>query len=228
MITFYFYKAPNPMKVALFLEESGLDYTVEPVDLLRGAQHTAQFHRLNPNEKTPVIVEADGTVVFDSNAILLYLSEKHGVFGGPPDKRAELLTWLMFVATGVGPYSGQCVHFTHMHTDSPYATNRYRREVQRHYAILEKRLAEGRSHLVGETYTIVDMAAWGWVERAAFVLNDPNALDAYPHLKDWFRRIDARPAAQRATALKTQFDFKTDYDAEARRAMFPQNIDPEG
>lgn len=228
MITLSFYKAPNPMKVALFLEESGLDYTVEPVDLLRGEQHAEKFHRLNPNEKTPVIVEADGTTVFDSNAILLYLSEKHGMFGGAPENRAELLSWLMFVATGVGPYSGQCVHFTHMHTDSPYATNRYRREVQRHYAILEERLAEGRSYLVGEAYSIVDMAAWGWLERAPFVLNDAAALDAYPRLAAWFRRIDARPAAQRATALKTQFDFKTGYDEEARRAMFPQNIDPAG
>src|SRR6195952_4793390 len=112
MLKFYYSLAPNPMKVALFLEEAGLDYEAIPVDTRKGEQFAPDFARLNPNNKVPVIVDGDA-VVFDSNAILLYLAEKTGQFlpANTPAARGELLSWLMFVASGVGPFSGQAVHF---------------------------------------------------------------------------------------------------------------------
>src|SRR5246127_1636584 len=112
MIKFYFHPSPNPAKVALFLEEAGVPYEMMPVDTRKGDQHSPEFRAINPNGKTPAIVDGDVTV-FDSNAILLYLAEKTGKFLPPKgDKaRGELLSWLMFVASGVGPYSGQLVHF---------------------------------------------------------------------------------------------------------------------
>ena len=114
MLKFYFNGAPNPNKVALFLEESGLPYELVPVDTRKGDQFKPEFLAVNPNGKVPAI-DDDGVFVFDSNAILLYLAEKTGKFlpASTPKNRAQLLQWLMFVATGVGPYSGQAVHFKH-------------------------------------------------------------------------------------------------------------------
>ena len=112
MLKFYYSGAPNPTKVALFLEETGMPYEAIPVDTRKGEQHKPEYLAINPNAKLPAIVDSDVTV-FDSNAILLYLAEKTGKFLPPKSDKArgELLSWLMFVATGVGPYSGQSVHF---------------------------------------------------------------------------------------------------------------------
>src|SRR5579862_7636504 len=127
MIRFYFHPSPNPAKVALFLEEAGVPYEMMPVDTRKGDQHSPEFRAINPNGKTPAIVDGDVTV-FDSNAILLYLAEKTGKFlpDNTPKARGELLSWLMFVATGIGPYTGQLVHFAHHAPEKlPYAINRY-------------------------------------------------------------------------------------------------------
>src|SRR6516165_11758160 len=127
MLKFYFNGSPNPTKVALFLEEAGLPYKPVPVDPRRGAQFSPEFLAVNPNGKVPAIVD-DGVTIFDSNAILLYLAEKTGKFlpEKTPAARAEMLSWLMFVATGVGPFSGQAVHFKHFATEKmPYAEKRY-------------------------------------------------------------------------------------------------------
>ena len=120
MLKFYFNGAPNPNKVALFLEESGLPYELVPVDTRKGDQFKPEFLKVNPNGKVPAI-DDDGVFVFDSNAILLYLAEKTGKFLPPntPANRAQLLSWLMFVASGVGPYSGQAVHFKHCGAEGP-------------------------------------------------------------------------------------------------------------
>ena len=220
MIKFYFHTGPNPMKVALFLEESGLDYETVPVDTRKGEQFAADFVAINPNAKTPAITD-DGVRVFDSNAILLYLAEKTGRFMGPAADRAELLSWLMFVATGIGPYSGQAVHFRHYApAGSAYGVNRYAREIERHYAVVNAHLAD-RSFMVGGEFTIVDMSLWGWIRALPFVLE--SGFAGLDHLKAWFDRINARPAAGRAEALKGQFSFKQEMDAEARRFIFPQN-----
>ena len=221
MIKFYFNLAPNPTKVALCLEEMGLPYELVPVDTRKGDQHTPEFLAINPYAKVPAIVDGDATV-FDSNAILHYLAEKTGKFlPGKSDKeRGELLSWLMFVASGIGPYSGQAVHFrNYAPGPNDYAVNRYTFEAQRHWGILEARLAK-RKWMLGDSYTIVDMAVWGWSRLIPVVLG-PEAPKQYPHLQRHLGEIGARPAAQRALALKDKHSFKTEMDDAARLAMFP-------
>src|SRR6516164_7817148 len=141
MLKFYFNGAPNPNKVALFLEESGLPFELVPVDTRKGDQFKPEFLKVNPNSKVPAI-DDDGVFMFDSNAILLYLAEKTGKFLPPntPQNRARLLSWLLFIATGLGPYSGQAVHFKNFapkDKDLDYALNRYLFEAHRHYKILD-------------------------------------------------------------------------------------------
>ena len=220
MLKFYYSAAPNPTKVALFLEEAGLPYEAIPVDTRKGDQHSPEFLKINPNAKVPVIVDGDVTV-FDSNAILLYLAEKTGKF--LPEKsnklRGELLSWLMFVASGVGPYSGQSVHFRNYAPKGlDYAVNRYAYEAQRHYSILDARLAT-QKYMIGDTYTIVDMAAWGWARGIPNVLGE-GAWAKFPNLKRLVDEISARPAAKIAAGLKDLHAFKTDMDDEARKVMF--------
>ena len=173
MLKFYYSGAPNPTKVALMLEETGVEYEPVPIDTRTGAQHTPEFLKLNPNAKVPVIVDGDA-VVFDSNGILLYLAEKTGKFlpADTPAARGDMLSWLMFVASGIGPYSGQAVHFkNHAPEKLPYAINRYQFEAERHYGIVNERLGS-QQYMLGDEYTLVDMALWGWVRLAKFVLGD--------------------------------------------------------
>ena len=217
------------MKVSLFLEEAGLAYEVVPVDTRKAEQHQPAFRAINPNGKLPAIVDTEGAggkeiTVFDSNAILLYLGDKIGRFVGGAADRGELLSWLMFIATGIGPYSGQAVHFQRAAPEKmPYAINRYRREADRHYRVLDGHL-KGRDYIVGKEYSIVDMSAWGWIDRAPIVLpGDTDPLAAYPDLKRWFSAINARPAGARARAVGTNVTFKQEMDEEAKRAMFPSN-----
>ena len=220
MLKFYFSGAPNPTKVALFLEESGLPYEGVPVDTRKGQQHAADYLAINPNAKVPAIVDGDVTV-FDSNAILLYLGEKTGKFMPPAgDKmRGELLSWMMFIASGVGPYAGQSVHFRmYAPEKNEYAINRYAFEAQRHFGIIDARLAK-QKYMLGDTYTIVDMALWGWARAGPLVLGEADRA-SFPNLKRLVDEISARPAAQKAATLKDRHTFKTDMDDEARKAMF--------
>ena len=222
MITFHFNLSPNPMKVALALEEMELAYEAVPVDTRKGEQFAPSFLAVNPNGKVPAIVD-DGVAVFDSNAILLYLAEKTGRFI-PTDgtrSRAELLSWLMFVATGLGPFSGQAVHFKHFAPETiAYANTRYQFEADRHYGILEARMAD-RRYLVGDAYSIVDMAMWGWARMVPFILGD-DAWTRYPNLKRLLDEISARPAAARVEALRQAHaaGFKAEMDQSAREVMF--------
>ncbi len=222
MIEFYYNGAPNPMKVALFLEEAGVAYNPVPVDTRAGDQHKPEYKALNPNAKAPTIVD-NGVAIFDSNAILLYLAEKTGKFlPSKAEDRGPMLSWLMFVASGIGPYSGQCVHFRHHAPEKlAYAINRYEFEAERHYAIIDERLADNR-YMMGDEYTIVDMALWGWARMVPFVLGD-DAMAKLPNLKRFMDEINARPAAERAEALKSRHTFKTEMDDAARAAMFPSN-----
>jgi GSH-dependent disulfide-bond oxidoreductase len=229
LIRFYFHPTPNPAKVALLLEELGLAYEVIPVDTRKGEQHAPAFRAINPNGKVPAIVDTEGpggraARVFDSSAILLYLGEKAKRFIGSPADRPELLSWLFFIATGLGPFSGQAVHFQHAAPEKlPYAINRYRREIERHYRVLDRHLA-GREHIVGGQYSIADMSAWGWLTRADRVLpGEDDALAAFPNLKRLYATVDARPAAARAKAVGKDHPFKQETDEEAKRAMCPSN-----
>ena len=232
MIRFYFHPTPNPAKVALLLEETGLPYEIVPVDTRKGEQHRPAFRTVNPNGKVPAIVDTEGpggrpARVFDSTAILLYLAEKAGQFLGRPEDRPELLSWLLFIASGLGPFSGQAVHFQFAAPEGLcYAVNRYRREAERHYQVLEDHLA-GRDWILGEAYSIADMSAWGWLDRAARVRKgEADPLGAYPNLKRLVQAVDARPAAARARAVGQEHAFKTADDEEARRALFPSNYPP--
>ena len=224
MITFYYNLAPNPMKVALFLEEAGLDYATVPVDSRKGEQHSENFKALNPNGKLPVIVDGDATV-FDSNAILLFLAEKTGQFlPKVGDKaRAELYSWMMFVASGIGPYSGQAVHFKHFAPKpQDYAVERYDFEALRHWSIIDARLAQN-AFMLGEDYSIVDMAVWGWARMLPFLMGE-DAWSKLPNVKRLLDTINARPAAQRAEGIKGKHGFKAEMDDEARRHMFPATV----
>ena len=197
MITFYYNAAPNPAKVALMLEETGLPYEIVPVDSRKGEQHAPAYTALNPNAKVPAIVDT-------------------------PAQHGPMLSWLMFVASGIGPYSGQAVHFRHAAPEpKEYALNRYDFEAWRHWGILNSHL-EKQAFMLGEQYGLVDMAVWGWARVAPYVLSD-DAWARLPHVKRLLDTINARPAAQRAEAIKTRYTFKTEMDEVARKAMFPQN-----
>ncbi|WP_343612703.1 glutathione S-transferase N-terminal domain-containing protein [Novosphingobium sp.] len=223
MLKFYFHPSPNPMKSALLLEELGLPYELIAVDTFKGEQHSEAFRAINPNAKVPALVDGDATV-FDSQAILLYLAEKTGRFlPSDPAARAQALSWLMFVGTGLSPFSGQAVHFLHHAPEAiPYARNRYLKEVERHYRVLDERLA-GHRYLAGDEYSIADIALWGWANIAGYILGE-DPLAAYPHVKRLHEEISARPAAERARALKETLTLKADFDEETRRALFPQNL----
>jgi len=225
MIKFYYNTAPNPMKVALALEEMGLAYEPVPIDSRKGDQHTDAFKKVNPNAKVPVL-DDDGTIIFDSNAILLWLGDKTGKFV-PTDlsssARGDMLSWLMFVASGIGPFSGQAVHFRVAAPEpKEYALNRYDFEAQRHWQLIEDRLGKG-TYMLGDDYSIVDMAVWGWARMVPFVLGNDAAWERMPNLKRLVDEVSARPAAEKVAALAASHTFKTEMDDEAKQAMFPQN-----
>ena len=226
MLKFYYNAAPNPMKVALLLEELGLPYESVPVDTRKGEQFAAAYLKVNPTGKVPAIVDGD-VRVFDSNAILLYLADREKKFA-PLDTagaaRGDMLSWLMFIASGIGPFSGQSVHFRHAAPEpKEYALNRYDFEAHRHWKLIEDRLATSK-YILGDEYSIVDMAFWAWARLVPFVLGTGDATwSTYPNVKRLLDEISARPAAVRAEALKTRHAFKAENDDEAKRFMFPQN-----
>jgi len=226
MLKLYYHPSPNPAKIALYLEEAGLDYEMIPVDTRKGEQHDAAFKKINPNAKTPALIDADtGATVFDSTAILLYLADKTGQFALPadPQVKAQALSWLMFIATGIGPYSGQCVHFRHFApAGNDYALNRYDYEAKRHWQLIDDHLAE-HAYMAGEQYGLVDIALWGWCAPLPFIMGNDDAWSSYPNIKRLFDEINARPAAERAQAVKAQHAFKSEMDDDARKQMFPQN-----
>jgi GSH-dependent disulfide-bond oxidoreductase len=222
MLKFYYSGAPNPTKVALFLEETGTPYEAIPVDTRKGEQHRPEFLAINPNAKLPAIVDGD-VVVFDSSAILMHLAAKTGQFlpaEKSEKKRGELLSWMFFVSSGVGPYFGQAVHFKNYAPEKlPYAINRYVFEAQRHAGILDAQLAKGQ-YMLGDSYTIVDMNVWGWARLLPMVIGE-GVWDKYKNIKRLVDEINARPAALRAATLKDRHKFKTEMDQEALHAMFP-------
>jgi GSH-dependent disulfide-bond oxidoreductase len=223
MIDFYYNGGPNPMKVALLLEELGTPYKIIPVDMYLGEQFTPAFKQLNPNSKMPVIVDGE-TTVFDSNAILLYLAEKHGRFLGVPADRGALLSWLMFAASGLGPYSGQAVHFRHYTPEpQPYSQNRYAYEARRHFDVLNTHLAD-QEWMVGAGFGIVDMAVWGWARNMDHILGPEARLDL-PHIARLLATIEARPAAQLVITFPQKYAFKKEFDAEARRNLFGHTVE---
>ncbi|HEY2625004.1 MAG TPA: glutathione binding-like protein [Dyella sp.] len=228
MIELYYWPTPNGHKITLFLEESGLPYTIKPVNIGKGEQFEPGFLAISPNNRMPAIVDtqpADGgepISVFESGAILQYLAEKAGRFM-PADTRGryQVLEWLYWQVGGLGPMLGQNHHFNRYAPEKiPYAIDRYVNETRRLYGVLNKRL-EGRAFIAGEDYTIADMAAYPWIVPYE---NQGMLLEDFPQLKTWFEAIRERPASKRAYALgdeiKGRFDLTT--DEEARKVLFGQ------
>ena len=220
MIKFYFNGAPNPNKVALFLEESGLPFEAIPVDTRKGEQFTSEYLAINPNGKVPAI-DDDGVKVFDSNAILLYLAEKTGKFlSSDLRKRIAKLEWLFWQVGGLGPMAGQNNHFRNYAPEKiPYAIKRYMDETNRLYGVMNKRLAD-REFLAGE-YSIADMASYPWI--VPYVAQG-QTLDDFPHLKRWFEAIKGRPATIAAYAKAKEINPAPPAppDDEARKHLFGQ------
>ena len=205
MIQLHYWPTPNGHKVTLFLEEAGLPYELQPVDIGAGDQFKPEFLAISPNNKMPAIVDtepADGGAplpVFESGAILLYLAEKTGQFlPGDLRGRSETLEWLFWQMAGLGPMTGQYGHF---HVYAPeaidYAKDRYRREVERLLGVLDKGLA-GRAFIAGGALTIADMACHPWIDAYA---RAPLDMAPYPEVRRWHAAVAARPAVQRAYAV---------------------------
>lgn len=223
-LDFYYHPTPNPSKVALFLEESGLEYRLMPVDIAQGDQHAPAFRVINPNGKVPALVDG-GITVFDSSAILMYLARKTGAFLGDPRDagQAELMSWLMFIGSGIGPFTGQAIHFSkYAPAGQEYGLHRYAFEADRHWQIIDARLAS-RTFMLGDDYSIVDMALWGWCRGLLYLMGDA-AWVAYPHVARLFAAINARPAAQRAAALAQRHSFKQETDAQTRTHLFTHGV----
>ena len=203
MITLYTWGTPNGRKVSIMLEECGLSYRVETVDITKGEQRRPEFVAINPNAKIPAIVDAQGPdgapiALFESGAILLYLAEKSGSFLPQAARgRYAALQWLMFQMGGVGPMFGQTHHFLRFAPEAlPYAILRYSAETARLYGVLDRRLGEAE-YLAGD-YSVADMATYPWVARHAWQKIE---LADYPNVNRWFRAISARAAVQRGMAV---------------------------
>ena len=201
MIDLHYWPTPNGHKIAMFLEEAGLAYAIRPVNIVAGDQFKPDFLAISPNNRMPAIVDhmpADGGAaisVFESGAILVYLAEKTGRFLSTDlRKRAQTLEWLFWQVGGLGPMAGQNHHFALYAPEKiPYALDRYVKETNRLYGVLDKRLA--RHEFLAGDYSIADMAAYPWIVPHK---RQSQNLDDFPHLKRWFDAVKARPGTQRA------------------------------
>ena len=204
MIDVHYWTTPNGHKVTIFLEETGLQYKIIPVNIGKGEQFKAEFLAIAPNNRIPAIVDhnpPDGgkpISIFESGAILVYLAEKTGKFGGKDLRaRTETNQWLFWQMGGLGPMAGQNNHFSAYAPEKiPYAIDRYRNEVNQLFGVMNKRLSD-RDYLAGD-YSIADMASYPWV--VPWERQGQNIAD-FPHLKRWLEAIAARDAVKRAYAI---------------------------
>jgi GSH-dependent disulfide-bond oxidoreductase len=225
MIDLYYWPTPNGHKITLFLEEAGLPYRVVPVNIGAGEQFKPEFLAISPNNRMPAIVDHTPTgggapiSVFESGAILLYLAEKAEQFI-PEDARgrAEVLEWLFWQVGGLGPMAGQNGHFSRYAPEKiPYAIERYVKETNRLYGVLDRRLAD--REFVAGAYSIADMAAYPWIvphEAQGQKLGD------FANLSRWFTAIASRPATDRAYAVGKPLEGSTTLTDEQRKILFGQ------
>ena len=225
MIDLHYWPTPNGHKVAMFLEETAMPYRLVPVNIGKGEQFKPEFLAISPNNRMPAIVDhrpLDGgppISVFESGAILLYLADKSEQFI-PSDirGRTQVTEWLFWQVAGLRPMAGQNHHFSRYAPEKiPYAIDRYVKETNRLYGVLNKRLA-GREFIAGD-YSIADMAAYPWV--VPHEAQGQNLSD-FPHLKRWFETIEARPATVRAYALGQSFSNNSPMTEEAKKILFGQ------
>lgn len=225
MIELYYWTTPNGHKITIFLEEAGVDYEIHPVNISTGEQFNESFLAFAPNNRIPAIRDtapADGGAplgIFESGAILEYLGEKTGKFL-PTAARAkyDVLQWLYWQMGGLGPMAGQNHHFVQYAPERiPYAMERYVKETNRLYGVLNKQLA-GKEFICG-AYSIADVACYPWIvphER------QQQNLDDFPDLKRWFAAVGARPAVQRAYARAKEINEAATVSAESRGILFGQ------
>jgi GSH-dependent disulfide-bond oxidoreductase len=227
MIELYYWATPNGHKITMFLEEAQVPYEIHPVQIGKGQQFTPEFLAISPNNRIPAIIDRapkDGGApisVFESGAILLYLAEKTGKFLSVDlRRRVATLEWLFWQVAGLGPMAGQNHHFrAYAPQKLAYPIERYEKETNRLYGVLNKRLA-GRPYLADE-YSIADMACYPWVVPHA---NQGQNLEDFPHLQHWLRAIAARPAtiAAYARAKEVNPSPPPAMDEEARKILFGQ------
>ena len=229
-IELYFWPTPNGFKITIALHEMGLPYDLKLVNIGRGEQFAPDFLKISPNNRMPAIVDPDGpdgapVSVFESGAILLYLAEKTGKFGGRTAREKIAVTeWLMWQMGGVGPMAGQAHHFLKYApamdppNDIPYAKTRYRNEVGRLYGVLNKRLADNE-FVAGDDFTIADMAIWPWTRGWE---GQQQTLDDKPHMRRWMDAIAARPAVVEAVKVGVEARVDLTQDKEAQKVLFGQ------
>lgn len=219
MIEFYTAATPNGHKVAIALEEMGIDYRVHPLDLSRLDQKQPAFLAINPNGRIPAIIDTDNGdfAVFESGAILLYLAEKSGkLLPGDPKARSQVIQWLMFQMSGVGPMMGQAnVFYRYFPEKIPAAIERYQKEGRRLFEVMNGQL-EQHPYLAGEEYSIADIATFPWVRIHEWSGIDISGLDA---LQGWLARIGEREAVQRGLMVPPPSDLSADERAERIRNM---------
>jgi len=195
MIDLYTWTTPNGRKVSIALEELGLPYKAHPIDISKDEQFAPAFPKISPNNRIPAIVDNDnGMSLFESGAILIYLADKTGkLMPKDGEGRYRVIEWLMWQMGGIGPMLGQVHHFVKYNKGkSTYAEERYSKEAQRLYGVLDRRL-EGRAFLADD-YSIADIATWPWVSRFEWQEID---LSKFPNVKRWYTTIAQRPAVQR-------------------------------
>jgi GST-like protein len=204
MIDLYTWSTPNGRKISIALEELALPYTVRPVDIRKNVQFAPDFVAINPNSKIPAIVDSEGPegkplAVFESGAILIYLAEKTGRYlPKSGSSRYDVMQWLMFQMGGVGPMFGQNHHFRRAAPEKvPYALERYAKETERLYGVLDARL-KTQPYLAAGQYTIADMATYPWVARHEW---HEVQLERYPNVKRWFDELGKRPAVAKGMAI---------------------------
>jgi GSH-dependent disulfide-bond oxidoreductase len=224
MIDLHFWPTPNGLKIKLFLEEAGLPYRPVLIDIGKGEQFRPEFLAISPNNRIPAIVDhepAGGGAplsLFESGAILLYLADKIGRFIPPGVRgRAQVLEWLFWQVAGLGPMAGQNGHFTRYAPEKiPYAVERYTKETNRLYGVLDRQLARGP--FIAGDYSIADMACYPWI-----VPHEAHGqrLEDFPHLKRWFDAIQHRPATQR-TYAGVEPSYQRPVTDEVRKVLFGQ------
>lgn len=225
MIDLYYWTTPNGHKITIFLEEAGVPYRIVPVDIGSGDQFKADFLAIAPNNRIPAIVDTepkDGGApisVFESGAILQYLAEKTGQF--LPDDvrgRTRVMEWLFWQMAGLGPMAGQNHHFVQYAPERiPYAMERYVKETNRLYGVLDKQLAD-HDYIAGD-YSIADMASYPWIVPYK---GQQQNLDEFPNLRRWFKAMAARPAVERAYARAKEINPKTGMSEDAKKILFGQ------
>ena len=224
MIDLYTAGTPNGKKVSITLEEMSLEYRVIPIKLSELEQKEDWYLALNPNGRIPTIVDKDNDnfVVFESGAILWYLAEKTGLFLPRDEKeRSIALQWLMFQMGNIGPMQGQAnVFFRYAKEKIPYAIDRYQHESRRLFEILDKRL-DGRDYILGDNYSIVDMATWPWVQGHDW---GGISIDGLDHLARWIELVRVRPAVQRGIDVPETDRKKLDDKQTAERVRKIRNM----